>query len=171
MCRRILATLVSISYRSLSKGEIQKPEKFVKLMEVGNNYMEQWHQNLLTFSIRTNTKFTHLQGVLDEISVQSDNEDINKSMYSRQNSRNSRVNSPAPSRTHAIKHDRQSVLLGQIRTHEKKDASDNLDSSYTEVEPNIQLEDLSANDLNSEHSFRLNIFSFVSCKYSHLPSR
>lgn len=164
MCRRILASVVSIAYRTLAKSDFQKPEKFIKLMQVGNDYFEQWHQNLLHFSIRTNKKFEHLQGFLDEAAAASD--DDTKSATSRRSSRNViRLNSPAGQRGVPNRKDRQSILLVNIKSQQTLDSKDTSDmpgeSSFADVDASARLEDLSLNDLNSEKSAKKLTVNFL----------
>jgi hypothetical protein len=153
MCRKILASIVAISYRMMARSDIQKPEKLAKLMQVGNEYIEQWHHNLLQFGIRTNKKFEHLQGFLDEFSVTSDDE--TKSATSQRTNRNmARINSPVGQKSIVLnRKDRQSVLLVSIKRTDSRDNTDApVESSFTEADPAARMEELSLNDLNSEKS-------------------
>jgi len=56
------------------KGEITRLDKFVKLMEKSNSCLFLWHELLRTFITKTNKKFAHLHGFLDDLANSSDEE-------------------------------------------------------------------------------------------------
>ena len=56
------------------KGEVTRLDKFVKLMEKSNSCLFLWHELLRTFVTKTNQKFAHLHGFLDDLANSSDEE-------------------------------------------------------------------------------------------------
>jgi len=54
--------------RYLTKGEIQRVDHFVKLMNRSYDYLQAWHDHLTTYIAKTNPRFAYLQTVLDEVS-------------------------------------------------------------------------------------------------------
>ena len=74
LCRRIMACLTKICSGYLMKGEIQHIDRFVKLLEKSNNFLFLWHELLRTYVTKTNPKFAHLHGLLDDVSNASDEE-------------------------------------------------------------------------------------------------
>ena len=68
LCRRMVICLTRICDRYLTKGEIQRVDHFVKLMNKSYDYLQTWHELLTTYICKTNPKFAHLQKVLDEVS-------------------------------------------------------------------------------------------------------
>jgi len=72
LCRRMVICLTRICDRYLTKGEIQRVDHFVKLMNKSYDYLQIWHELLTTYICKTNPKFAHLQKVLDEVSENYD---------------------------------------------------------------------------------------------------
>jgi len=74
VCRRMCASLTKICNASLIKGDVQNIDKFVKIMEKANSCLFLWHELLKTFVTKTNSRFEHLHGYLEELNNSSDEE-------------------------------------------------------------------------------------------------
>jgi hypothetical protein len=74
LCRRMMACITKICTKYIIKGEITRYDHFVRLMEKSLLYMQTWHDTLSTYIVKTNPKFAHLQGLLDELSSEAEDE-------------------------------------------------------------------------------------------------
>lgn len=152
LCRRLLATIVTISSRSLNKPDLQRPEALCKMLEVGNDYIRQWHQSLAHFIVRTNQKFEQYSAFLDELSGSSDDDNkLGPELISRRNSRtmnNSRVGTPVVFRSTA-RTDKQSNLLVQMFKNPDSNMTDvPHENTFVDEPSNIIGEEMSRSDLN-----------------------
>jgi len=67
LCRRMIICVTRICDRYINKGDIQRIDHFIKLMNRSYDYLQGWYDNLATYISKTDPKYAHLQLVLDEV--------------------------------------------------------------------------------------------------------
>ena len=151
MCRRLLASLVSICSRKLLKWETQKPDKFLKLLETGNHYLEQWQQKLVQVASKANQQQIIAPSILEELSVSSSEGDSRRpsQISSRNNLKSERRNSQ-----------RQAILLQILKTDQSELKRNNTSLQNLEAVTSNAGEDHLAEDIDSNNRlFHRKIFT------------
>ncbi len=72
--RRLLACATKIVTKYLVKNDLHHFDVFGKVMDKCMTYLQIWHDILSLYVVKTNPKFAHLQGYLDDISNDSEDE-------------------------------------------------------------------------------------------------
>ena len=106
ICRRIMLCTVMLTKKALCKPEVRDPINLQKLMDVGTSYLTQWHNYIVNYVTKTNEKFEHLQGLLDELTDSSDDEESNHrnhDSFSMQSSYRDSTHPHTPQQNHAYK--------------------------------------------------------------------
>lgn len=171
-CRRIMASIVTMCAKQISEPEIRKQDNIQKLLDAGTNYLIHWHNAISNYIVKTNKKFEHFHGLLDEISNSSDDESASRNdSRSRRSSHRDSTRMQTPAQGSAAKsghkHDRQASLLVQIlKNQDNRDGtSDNiLDNSFNDVDgSNIMMEEFTGDEINSNKTSFLHYKDLTSC--------
>jgi hypothetical protein len=72
--RRLLACATKIVTKYIVKNDMHHFDVFGKVMDKSLNYLQQWHDILSLFVVKTNPKFAHLQGLLDDMTNDSEDD-------------------------------------------------------------------------------------------------
>jgi len=78
--------LTKICKKYVSKGEIVRLEHVYKLYDKSIVYLQHWHDLISMYVIKTNPKFAHLQGFLDDLTNTSADDDVDILNISRRGS-------------------------------------------------------------------------------------
>jgi hypothetical protein len=72
--RRLIACACKIITKYLAKNDVSHVDIFGKLIDKSFTYLQQWHDLLSLYIVKTNPKFAHLQGLLDDLGNDSDDD-------------------------------------------------------------------------------------------------
>ena len=169
--RRLLASLSAICARKLSK-ETLKPDSFVKFLENGNYCLEQFHQQLVQLTLKTNQKLQAASPLLEDLSVSS-SEDVSRTPSRSHSKRitkneNSILNKKGTTQ-------KKPILLSSNKTESRDRQLDQIpDISINETEPvhnggeELMPEDIDSNDWISSISI---VNWIILVEFSQLPLR
>lgn len=165
--RRIMAANVHICARHLNKPESRtKFEKLQSLLEAGSSYLNRWNIAISKYVVKTDKKFVHLHGFLEENSDFSDDDSLKATLNDTESKKSShrdstKVTTPllGSSQKNHIKYDKQASLLVQLLKNKENPelSSDNiLNISFNDAEgSNIVVEEFTGQEINSRNPFCL----------------